>query len=472
VSEPGSAGDPPPAEAGPSSPSAGATEPAAPGTGLGTSVAMLTGARLVAVLAQFAAGVLAARLLQPGPLGAASVGLSVGWVLAIVANGGLNISAIYYLGRRPQQAHLLVRTLMPLLGVALVIAAVLPVLLTPIVGPLTLHRSGWVDLPLFAAAGLLAAGTVGYEVAGAVLLGVHDRRGYIVGDLVRSVATLAAVGLLLAGPLRTATGYVLATAAGAVLPGLWLAIRVRRRLGPLRPRWDRGFNREALRTGLTGQASNVLTFLNLRLDTMLVPAFVGLGAAGVYFVATRVSEVLAQLSNAAAAMLFPHVAAAAARRATGTTERVVRLTLVGTLLGGVVLAGCSGIVLNLVFGAAYRSGTMSLIIMVAAMLPLAFGRVLAADLKGRGRVGVVSIAAGAGAVITVAADVALLPIWGIAGAAVASVLAYAVTAVMLAVAYRRVTGAALSRLCPRPADVVDLGRLVRRRLPRGRTAPA
>lgn len=46
--------------------------------GLGRSVAALTLARMVAILAQFAAGVLAARLLRPEALGVASVGLSVG----------------------------------------------------------------------------------------------------------------------------------------------------------------------------------------------------------------------------------------------------------------------------------------------------------------------------------------------------------------------------------------------------------
>jgi O-antigen/teichoic acid export membrane protein len=437
-------------------------------------MAALTGARLVAVLAQFVAGVLAARLLQPAALGAASVGLSAGWVLSIVANGGLNISAIYYLGRRPGRARALVQALLPLLAVALAAALVLAVVSTPLVGPLTLSRPGWQALPLLVAAGVLATGTVGFEVSGSVLLGLHDRRGYVLADLTRSVCTLLAVLVLLVGPMRTAIGYVLATAVGVAAPALWLGARVRRRLGPLRPRWDAGFAREVARTGVKGQPSNVLTFLTLRLDMLLVPALVGLGPAGVYFVATRVAEVVAQLSNAAAAMLFPHVAASAAdqRHATRTTERVMRLTLTGTVLGGAVLAGCAPLLLSRIFGSAYRSGTMSVMIMLAAMVPLAMGRVLAADLKGRGRVGVVSIAAGVGVAVTVLADVTLLPVWGIAGAAAASVLAYAATAVMLTMVYRRATGAAVTALCPRPADVVELVRLLWRRLPRVGTAAA
>lgn len=77
----------------------------------------------------------------------------------------------------------------------------------------------------------------------------------------------------------------------------------------------------------------------------------------------------------------------------------------------------------------------------------------------------VSIAAGVGAAVTVVADVALLPRWGIAGAAVASILAYGTTAGVLVVAFCRSTGAGPLTLCPRVVDVVDLFLVVRRQLP-------
>lgn len=216
---------------------------------------------------------------------------------------------------------------------------------------------------------------------------------------------------------------------------------------------------------MRGQLGNILTFVNLRLDALLVPVFVNLDSAGVYFVATRVREVVAQLSTAAAAMLFPHVAASADRTSTDTTERAGRLTLTATLAAGAVLAAVSAPLLGLVFGAGYRRGTWALVLLLVAMLPLGLGRILSADLKGRGRVGVVSIAAGVGAAVTVIADVALLPRWGIAGAAVASILAYGTTAAVLVVAFCRSTGAGPMSLCPRPDDVVDLFALVRRQLP-------
>ncbi|HEY8790215.1 MAG TPA: polysaccharide biosynthesis C-terminal domain-containing protein [Actinopolymorphaceae bacterium] len=422
---------------------------------------------MVAILAQFAAGVLAARLLRPEALGVASVGLSVGWAVAIVANAGLNISAIYHLGRRPDDRTRLVQALIPLAGAALTLAMLVAIGLAPIVGRTALHAEGAGAIPwsLFVCAGLLAIATIAYEIAGAILLGIGDRRSFVLGDVVRSVAILLAVAVLLVGPARTATGYVAATALGVVGPAVYLIRRVRSHTGTLRPRWDAGFARDAIRTGLTGQLGNILTFVNLRLDALLVPVFVSLDSAGVYFVATRVSEVVAQLSTAAAAILFPHIAASTDRTSTVTTERAGRLTLTATLSAGAVLAAVSAPLLGLVFGASYRRGTWALVLLLVAMLPLGLGRILSADLKGRGRVGVVSIAAGVGAAVTVVADVALLPRWGIAGAAVASILAYGTTAGVLVVAFCRSTGAGPLTLCPRVVDVVDLFLVVRRQLP-------
>ena len=164
-------------------------------------------------------------------------------------------------------------------------------------------------------------------------------------------------------------------------------------------------------------------------------------------------------------MLFPHIAASTDRASTVTTERAGRLTLTATLAAGAVLAALSAPLLGLVFGASYRRGTWALVLLLVAMLPLGLGRIVSADLKGRGRVGVVSIAAGVGAAVTVVADVALLPRWGIAGAAAASILAYGTTAGVLVAAFCRITGARPLALCPRAADVVDLFSLVRRQLP-------
>jgi O-antigen/teichoic acid export membrane protein len=162
-------------------------------------------------------------------------------------------------------------------------------------------------------------------------------------------------------------------------------------------------------------------------------------------------------------MLFPHVAAQPDARATATTERTSRLTLLATVGAAAALAAVSPLLLGWVFGPAYRAGVPALLVLLAAMPPLALARVLAADLKGRGRPGLVSVGSGVGVALTVVGDVALIPVLGIEGAALASVVAYTGMAAVLVGCYRRVTGGSLLALLPRFSDLGDVVRLGRAR---------
>jgi O-antigen/teichoic acid export membrane protein len=324
---------------------------------------------------------------------------------------------------------------------AVVLALILTAAAAPVVGAVVLGPPA-VSM-LFVGAALLAAATIGYEVTGSLLLGIGRRRAYVIADLLRSVATLGLTVAVLSS-VRTASAYVLATGLAVVVPTLGALLVVRHVVGRLRPRFDAAFSREALRLGLAGQVGNVLTFVNLRLDLLLVPALLRLDLAGIYFVATRVSEVVGQVSTASAAMLFPHVAANGKARETSTTERATRLTLLVTFVLAVVLAVAAPMVLGSIFGPAYRVGFAALLILLLGMLPMALTRTLVADLV-------------------------LIPRLGIEGAAVASALAYAVTALVLLGCYRRVTGGRSLALLPCASDLRDLVGVVRRTLPhRGR----
>lgn len=421
----------------------------------------LAGARLLSVLAVFGASVIAARLLPTDAVGVAGVGLTVGWAVAIVANGGLNISAIYFLGKRPEQRTQLVGRVLGLAVGSFVVALLVTAVLAPILGVLVLD--GQRPL-LFAVSAALSVGTVAHEVAGALLLGLSRRGAYVLADLLRSIVTLLSTGLLLAVFLRSAEGYVLASGFGVVLPAVVSLLVVRRAVGSLRPSYHREFTSEALRMGLAGQAGNVLTFMNVRVDQLLVPALAGLHAGGVYFIVARVADAVGQVSTAASSMLFPHVAAQQDERDTATTERTTRLTLVATLGMAAALAVLAPVGLPLLFGAEYRAGVPALLLLLVAMLPVALSRVLAADLKGRGRPGLVSVGTGIGVVLVLALDLVLIPAYGIEGAALAAVIAQLATMVVLLTCYRRLTGGSVVALLPRLSDLGAVLGLVRGRL--------
>jgi len=231
--------------------------------------------------------------------------------------------------------------------------------------------------------------------------------------------------------------------------------------GPLRPRLDRGFVGEALSMGVRGQAGNVLQFLNLRLDLLLVSALLNVEAVGIFLVAVRAAEVVVQVANAVASLIFPHVAAQTEHGDTAATERAIRVTLGIVTVSAIILALIAGPVLSLAFGPRFTSGTTTLQLSLIAMVPLALARILSGDLKGRGRADFVSLANLVAVGLTAVGGLILIPPFGIEGAALASIVTYVGLAIALLIAYQRVTRARLWSLVPRATDATllwDLGR--------------
>ena len=416
----------------------------------GSAVALLTVVRIGSVVAGFLASVLAARLIGADGLGLAGSAFTIATAGALLSSGGLNIAAIYFLGRRPdEQRQVVARTLT--LGAGAAVVAVLVVLAAGLA--LRTVVLGEADGSVLVAAGALAAAILTFELIGGLLLGLQRRTAYIVVQATEAIGSLALTALLLLVVDRSAASYLAAAALGYAAGSVIAWIAIRRRVGPVRPDFATTFAREALGMGLRGQVGNILQYLSLRLDLVLVAALLDLRAAGIYFVAVRLSEVVTQVATSASAFLFPQVASQTERSSTRVTEQVTRLTLVTVVVGGLVLAAVAEPLLRLAFGDVFATGADAVRITLLAMLPLTLTRLIAGDLKGRGRPGLVSWAAFFGLVATVSLDLVLIPWLGIVGAALASLLSYAVGAAFMLGAYRRLTGSGIGALVPRVSDL-------------------
>jgi stage V sporulation protein B len=428
------------------------------GRSFGTRVAGLTAVRFMTVGAGFLTGVVAARLLGADGLGAAGIAVALASVAGIVANGGINISTIYLLGQRQADARHVLGALLPIGLAGAILAAALLLLAGAAIGP-AVGLDGRGDL--FVAGSILAASMVIFEFLGAIVLGLGQTKWYVTTELVRGAGTLIVTAVVLTALLRSDVGFVAASATAIVAAAALNVQRILSVLGVVPPRLDPPLAKEALGIGLRGQIGNILQLMNLRLDQLLVPAFLSLSSAGIYLIAVRISEAVAQVGSAAASLIFPEVARQADARDTSLTERAVRATTVLIAVAGLVLGLLAEPFLAVAFGREFAEGALALRILLIAMLPLSIARILAGDLKGRGRPGTVSVAMGMAAVVTVGLDLLLIPRYGIAGAAAASIVAYSLSAAMLGASFVRLTGADVRSLVPRRSDAVALVRFVR-----------
>jgi Na+-driven multidrug efflux pump len=105
---------------------------------------------------------------------------------------------------------------------------------------------------------------------------------------------------------------------------------------------------------------------------------------------------------------------------------------------------------------------MPMHILLPGILFLGVGAVVTGNLRGLGRPGVSSLLAGLTVIVTLSLDLALIPAYGVTGAAVASSVAYAVYGSASVFALSRLTGTPIRLLSvPQRADLRVYARLIR-----------
>jgi len=213
-------------------------------------------------------------------------------------------------------------------------------------------------------------------------------------------------------------------------------------------------------------------FLNYRLDVYFVNAWQGLQAVGNYTMAVWLTQMLWLLPNAIGALVLQ--AAARAERPELALPEVCRITRLSVLLsagGGLALAVVAALFVPPVLGEDFRGAIRPLVLLLPGVVAFTVTILLSAYLNGIRHQHLTTYVACGSLAVTVAADVLLIPRYGIAGAAIASSLSYVTSAVVTALVVRRLVPALALRelLLPRRDDLhearrmlVDLGARFRR----------
>lgn len=213
-----------------------------------------------------------------------------------------------------------------------------------------------------------------------------------------------------------------------------------RRHGTLAPKLDSTYLRESVRFGVKGYAGNVISFVNYRLDMLLVAVFLDTSQVGQYSVAVNITEALWLLPAAAGLVLFSHTPRNSVLHSNATTPIVCRTVLFITLLAAAGLGVAAPVAVPVLFGQPFAAALQPLYILLPGVSALAINKVLCNELIGRGKPLVGTWAAIVSLVLNVPLNLLLIPRIGIAGAALASTISYAVCTIVPLVAFKRVSG--------------------------------
>ncbi len=225
----------------------------------------------------------------------------------------------------------------------------------------------------------------------------------------------------------------------------------------LRPRWQPSWLqwRNALHYGMRGYPGTVADFATLRMDQLLLGGLASSTAIGLYFVAVRLSEITAILAGPVADAVMPEVAASKhGARADNLLARSLRLTVYTHLIVLVPLWLAAPHILRIVYGPSFSAAGGTFRILLVASVVLTAGGIAISGLNGFGHPGLSTIARVSSAAVTVVALLTLLPRYGIAGAAIASLLGYSVLMIVAFIALMRQRERSMwSYLKPRTSDL-------------------
>lgn len=308
--------------------------------------------------------------------------------------------------------------------------------------------------------GAAVGGITALLVLNSVLTGILEARGRLVDasiaiTLIASVSAAATGALVLGangGVIAAVTAQILGVGAGAA----YLAVRARRSGPAVRTGFDVAYVRHAIQLGWPIATSEVLRLLARRADVVVVYALAGPGPAGLYSVAVTMGELVLYAPGAVRIVTFPAAAGLDDRDAPGYVAQLTRVGVLTAVIVAVPLAAVVPWLLPRLFGPGFTAAVVPAVVLVLGATAAAGQAALSYALAARRQSRVLLSSYATTFVAMVGLDLALVPTFGIRGAAVAYVVASLLGAGVAARSARLTLAGGRLALLPGPGDVHDV----------------
>lgn len=400
--------------------------------GLGREIARTAAFNIAQTAAAGLGGVVIARALGATVQGEYAA-ITAWFGIAVLAGQlGQPAAVCFFVAKDPENARAYIATSRSMTFATGAAALVLGELLAPLLG------RGRAEV-VFGYRMIFAASVVSFVAAGYIYaLQGRDIRRWNVTRLVQP--TLGFLGIIVAWrigalDLRTALLVVVATLSVQLL---WAYI-VCRRAGLAPGRAELRLVRPLFSYGAAQIAALTPATVNAQLDQLILSQAVPAADLGRYAIAVTLSLLPLPLVSAIGYVAFPRLAAGGLRGEVGRKAQMRALAGAAGLAAGLMvpIAGAAPWLVPLVFGSEYGQAVPLLWVLAPGTIFLASGQVLGDLLRGNNRPGSVAKAQSIAALFTVALLLALLPVVGVYGAAVATSVAYGVALAAMLVSIRR-----------------------------------
>jgi O-antigen/teichoic acid export membrane protein len=396
--------------------------------------------QLLVILLGLASAIILARVLGPEGNGLYALSILLPTILSTFLNLGAAQANVYFIGRGTIDvrnalfANLWLWLILSVLGIlfsAVTIWSRGDIFFPGV--PLPLLWSGVAVFPLV----LLQAFLI------SLLQGKQDFRRFntvsIIAPGVMLILLLAMVwGLSMGVPgalLAYGLGYLVALA--LTIWSVWIHCQLDvRDLSPFL------YAKQCIGYGWKAHLSNILGFVNYRADIFLVNFFLTPALTGIYVIAVQIAERLWLLSQAVSTVLLPRLSELYQDEKTRRrlTPVIARWVFLATFFAAVSLALVAKPLIILLFGLKYINATSALIWLLPGIILGSLSRILSNDIAARGKPELNMYVAFFVVSVNIIANIFLIPMMGIKGAALATTIAYSVNTIAKLCLYARLSG--------------------------------
>lgn len=201
------------------------------------------------------------------------------------------------------------------------------------------------------------------------------------------------------------------------------------------------YAKKSINYGWKAHLSNILAFLNYRLDIFLLNLFLNPTATGIYVIAVQIAERLWIVSSAVSTVILPRLSELHNDENTrrSLTPLIARWVLFITLIAALIIAVVSKFFIRILFGEAYIEANTALLLLLPGIVLLSFARILANDIAARGKPELNMYTALMIITINTIANIILIPRFGINGAAIATSLSYSANTITKLYLYSQIS---------------------------------
>ena len=207
--------------------------------------------------------------------------------------------------------------------------------------------------------------------------------------------------------------------------------------------FDRQILKEQFNFGIKMFWNSIFLQLNRRLDSYILVFFKGNYSLGIYTVVVGLCEFVLTIPTVFTRVAFSFSVRAntseSLRITTASIRQIAFLLLTSTL----ILAICMKPLILFLYTSKYIEALRPALLLLPGIISLGLSTMLGTILVGQSKPREQTIASGVSCLVTVVLDVILIPKYGISGAAIASTIAYTISAIYLIRVYKNLSQATL-----------------------------